>query len=251
MNAQFKEALFSEDKAFYAEIKASSEEERNVRLNVYRNNMYVSLIDALADIFPVTQMLVGENFFRAMTREFITHNPPKSPIISEYSDDFPDFIRYFEPTQSLPYLADLSALERNLLLLTNAPEYNTLEHHDVSAAFAATTDPSNLVLGLSPNCQLMTSSFAIGSLYQAHQIDTRVSMSSISINKTEHLLLSKSDLYGFFYIISEDEKYFLHSLLQHKTLESAVPHSESFDLGSTLAKLIEWKLLIKITEITV
>ena len=38
------------------------------RLAVHRNNVVVSLVDALADTFPVTQQLVGEDFFRTMAR---------------------------------------------------------------------------------------------------------------------------------------------------------------------------------------
>ena len=40
------------------------------RLAVYRNNVVSSLIDALADTFPVVQQLVGEEFFRAMAGVF-------------------------------------------------------------------------------------------------------------------------------------------------------------------------------------
>lgn len=41
------------------------------RFAVYRNNVTVSLIDALADTFPVVQALVGVDFFRTMAREFV------------------------------------------------------------------------------------------------------------------------------------------------------------------------------------
>ena len=40
------------------------------RLAVYRNNVVSSLIDALADTFPVVQRLVGTEFFRAMAGVF-------------------------------------------------------------------------------------------------------------------------------------------------------------------------------------
>jgi hypothetical protein len=38
---------------------------------VYQNNVYASLIDALASRFPVTARLVGEEFFQAMARIYI------------------------------------------------------------------------------------------------------------------------------------------------------------------------------------
>ena len=38
------------------------------RYNVYRNNVTVSLIDALAAIYPAVQRITGVDFFRAMAR---------------------------------------------------------------------------------------------------------------------------------------------------------------------------------------
>jgi hypothetical protein len=43
------------------------------RYNVYRNNVTVSLIDALAAVFPAVQRITGVEFFRAMAR---SHTPP-------------------------------------------------------------------------------------------------------------------------------------------------------------------------------
>lgn len=247
MNASFKAALLTENNHFIDEVKASSTEEKTVRLNVYRNNIFVSLIDALADIFPVTQRLVGETFFRAMAREFITHNPPKTPLISDYGDDFPDFLRNFPPVQSLPYLADLAALERHLLTLTHDEEHSALEQVDIAAAFDNASDPSRLRLTLPANCQILHSSFSIGAIYLAHQGTDNAPMANVTTNRSEHLLIFKNKLYGEFRIISVEESSFLSALLAHKTLEEAVPNSDQFDLGTTLAKLIEWQLFTDIS----
>ena len=57
-----------------------------LRFAVYRNNVTVSLIDALADTFPVVQALVGEEFFRAMARVFAQANPPRSRLMAYYGD---------------------------------------------------------------------------------------------------------------------------------------------------------------------
>ena len=48
------------------------------RFGVYRNNVYAGLIDVLAGRFPVVARLVGEEFFRAMARDYVEHEPPSS-----------------------------------------------------------------------------------------------------------------------------------------------------------------------------
>lgn len=50
------------------------------RFAVYRNNVTVSLVDALADTFPVLQALVGEEFFRAMARVLAYHAADVDPL---------------------------------------------------------------------------------------------------------------------------------------------------------------------------
>src|SRR3990167_7733275 len=70
------------------------------RFAVYRNNVTVSLIDALADTFPVVQALVGEEFFRAMARVSVRATPPRSRLMAFYGHDFADFVSAFPPVAS-------------------------------------------------------------------------------------------------------------------------------------------------------
>lgn len=82
------------------------------RFNVYRNNVAVSLVDALAATFPATQRIVGEKFFRAMALMHVRSTPPTSPLLFEYGRDFPAFIDNFEHTGSMPWLGDVARIER-------------------------------------------------------------------------------------------------------------------------------------------
>lgn len=82
------------------------------RYNVYRNNVTVGLIDALAAIYPAVQRITGTDFFRAMTRFHVRATPPTSPLLFEYGRDFPAFIQSYEYAQDLPWLADVARIER-------------------------------------------------------------------------------------------------------------------------------------------
>ena len=46
------------------------------RYNLYRNNVTVSLIEALVAIYPAVQRITGVDFFRAMARFHIRATPP-------------------------------------------------------------------------------------------------------------------------------------------------------------------------------
>ena len=62
------------------------------RYNVYRNNVTVSLIDALAATYPAVRRITGDVFFRAMARSFVRAAPPSSPLLFEYGREFPAFV---------------------------------------------------------------------------------------------------------------------------------------------------------------
>src|SRR3954469_19117817 len=72
------------------------------RYDVYRNNVTVSLIDALAAIYPAVQRITGIEFFRAMARLHVRSTPPASPLLFEYGREFPAFIERYVYAQSLP-----------------------------------------------------------------------------------------------------------------------------------------------------
>ncbi|MBT3146501.1 putative DNA-binding domain-containing protein [Neptunomonas phycophila] len=248
MNSLFKTSLLTSDARFLTEIKAPSEPEKDTRFNVYRNNVIVSLIDALADIFPVTLSVVGEDFFRAVARLYVVDNPPTSPVISEYGGGFSDFVRRFEPANRLPYLADLLALEHSMLVLTHNEEFSTLDQEAVAQVFSNTQDPGALQLSIPPTSQILASPFAIGSLYLAHVNKETSLLHQLDINQNEYLLLVKSHLYAQLHVIQEEEAVFIKNLMHQKKLEAAIPPSETFDLAQTLAKLIEWKIITHITQ---
>jgi hypothetical protein len=69
------------------------------RFAIYRNNVAVSLVRALAVRFPVTEKIVGEEFFAGMSRAFIERHPPTSPVLIAYGDRFAEFVEGFEPVR--------------------------------------------------------------------------------------------------------------------------------------------------------
>lgn len=81
------------------------------RFDVYRNNVAVSLTEALEVTFPVIRKLVGEANFRTLAAAFLRSHPPETPLLMQYGESLPGFLEGFEPVRSLPYLADVARLE--------------------------------------------------------------------------------------------------------------------------------------------
>ncbi len=65
------------------------------RFAVYRNNVCVGLVDALAERFPICLQLVGDEFFRAMAQCYVRERLPRTPMLFEYGDAFATFVSEF------------------------------------------------------------------------------------------------------------------------------------------------------------
>lgn len=167
--ARFAAALLDPEAPTPAGLRARAGDSAARCFAVYRNNVVVSLIDALAERFPVTSRLVGEEFFRAMAREFVRGNPPVSPLLADYGDDFPDFVADFPPAAGLPYLADLARLEA-----ARTRAYHAADAVPVAADAFAAVDPVDLPhcrLRLHPSAAIIRSYWAIATIWAAHQDD--------------------------------------------------------------------------------
>ncbi len=102
------------------------------RFAVYRNNVHVGLVNALASRFPVTRRVVGAEFFTAMARVFVGQTKPRSPVLLTYGDDFPEFIAGFSPAAGLPYLPDVAQLEVLWSRAYHAADTPVLDHGDLA-----------------------------------------------------------------------------------------------------------------------
>ena len=165
----FAEALLDPEQACPPGLITWNASDPARRFAVYRNNVIVSLVDALADTFAVTQDLVGEAFFRAMARVFAYTNPPTSRLLVFYGETFPDFIERFPPAASLPYLADVARLEFLRLRAYHAADVAPVRSEDIVAVLADEDKLPDLGLALHPSLAVLDSAAAVVALWAAHQ----------------------------------------------------------------------------------
>jgi hypothetical protein len=206
------------------------------RFAVYRNNVQSSLINALADSYPVVLQLVGEAFFRAMAALFIHGHPPRSPVLSDYGAELANFIEAFAPAASVPYLADVARLERLRTLAYHAADALPLWPEQISRALATPHALSELRFDLHPSFQLLDSAYAVVAIWAAHQQDT--TLEHIDIRQPQHALVLRNGLEVEVFAIDAGTCTFIRHLSAGQPLLAAVEGSPEFDLSQTLALLI-------------
>jgi hypothetical protein len=169
MNTAFAAALLDPALPCPAHLRAWNGSDATRRFSVHRNNVVGSLVDAVADIFPVVQALVGTEFFRAMAAVFVRARPPRSPLMHQYGGEFPAFIEGFAPARSLPYLADVARLEFARVQACHAADAQPLTTEDAGKLLAAGVDLAALRPVLHPALRWLRSAHPVVSLWAAHQ----------------------------------------------------------------------------------
>ncbi len=209
------------------------------RFNVYRNNVTVSLVNALADTFPAVKKLVGESFFNAMARIYIQAEPPTSPLLFRYGEGFPRFLETFEPAQKLAYLPDVARLERAWL-----DAYHAADIAPLDASALGSVQPEALPtqrFKAHPAATIIRSRCAAVSILTAN----RAGEPHTGIDPTiaEDGLVTRPDVDVEVRRLPAGAAVFLGALIDGHTLgeaaEAAAADTAEFDLAAAIAAMLE------------
>jgi len=209
------------------------------RYNVYRNNVTVSLIDALAAIYPAVQRITGIEFFRAMARFHIRATPPTSPLLFEYGRDFPAFIEQYEYARAMPWLADTARIERAWLDAYHAADAAPLS---ASALAAVPVDElGDLVFRAHPATRIVRSQFAAVTIFAANR--GTESVAHINAASPEDALITRADADVVVHKLPPGGGVFLSELMAGLPLgeaaATALQAASAFDIAAGIAGMIE------------
>ena len=138
------------------------------RFTIYRNNIRVALIEALAAAYPAVERLVGAPFFERMAGVYVADRPSAARNLNLYGGAFPDFVSDFPPARDLPYLGDVARLERAVLESLHAADAPAL---DPAALTALGADLATARLAPHPATRLVRSVYPIADIWRANAGD--------------------------------------------------------------------------------
>ena len=209
------------------------------RYNVYRNNVTVSLIDALVAIYPAVQRITGTEFFRAMARFHVRATPPTSPLLFDYGRQFPAFIESYEYAQDMPWLADVARIERAWL-----DAYHAADAPPLPAAILAQVPADRLgeiIFRVHPTTRIVRSAYPAVAIFAINRADGQVT--SLKLSAAEAALVTRPDMEVDVRLLPPGNATFLASLIDGATLaeaaSKALDETSSFDLSASIAGMIE------------
>jgi len=245
--ANFVTGLLDPDAGIPDDVHAPAGASVMSRYNVYRNNVTVSLINALASVYPAVQRITGVDFFRAMARFYVRAKPPASPLLFEYGRQVPAFIESYEYAQQMPWLADVARLERAWLDAYHAADLSVIEY-GVFAELAPDLLGS-LRFTPHPATRIVRSAYPAVTIFAMNRREAPVS--PICSTDSEDGLVTRPDHEVLVSKLPPGGAVFLSRLIDGASLDVAVSEAftdtPSFDLQVNLAGMISAGVFIGVT----
>jgi hypothetical protein len=208
------------------------------RFAVYRNNVVVSLIEALRTRFPATEAIVGAEFFAAMARVFVTAHLPRSPVLMHYGDELAAFIETFGPVRELSYLPDVARLEA-----ARTRAYHAADSEPLDARRLQSLDPETLWTAravLHPSLEVVRSRYPIVTIWGMNIGE--LALGPVDIDVAEDALVARPTLAVQVWSLPAGGSTLLAALAAGANFGAAVAQAEReagiFDLAAVLAALI-------------
>ena len=217
------------------------------RFDVYRNNVAVSLAEALETAFPTIAKLVGDQNFKVLSGIFLRQHPPSSPLMMFYGQEMPAFLEGFEPAKAIPYLPDVARLE-----LAMRESYHAADHTSVDpAGFEIAPDALMAsTLGLAPSLRLVRSRFPIYGIWLFNHQEGAPKPAAMA----EDVVVLRADMDPEPQVLPTGGGAFIAALLDNQPLgvahETATKDAADFDLAQTLSILIGAGAITTIGETT-
>ncbi|SEQ61021.1 DNA-binding domain-containing protein [Thalassovita taeanensis] len=208
------------------------------RFAVYRNNVAVSLTEALEAGFPAIARLLGADNFSIISGTYLRAHPPTSPLMMLYGADFPTFLAGVEPLAHLGYLPDVARLEYALRGAYHAADATPID---------PATLPNQTHLPLAPATQLVRSDWPIFSI-RARALSDDAPQPPV---RPETVLITRPGFDPQAQIISPATADFITALLANTALDSAIDIAlrtdADFDLTAALTMLLAQNAIISLT----
>lgn len=216
------------------------------RFDVYRNNVAVSLTEALETAFPVLRKLVGAENFKLLAASFLRQHPPSSPLMMFYGAEMPDFLAGFGPTSCTGYLPDVARLE-----LAMRESYHAADAVPIDPAALQALAPEELTgtrFELAPSLRLLRSDWPVFAIWRFNMEEGAPKPEMAA----EDVLIARPDMDPAPHLLPPGGGAFIDALKRGATfgeaIELAANHNEAFDLTQVLTIMISLDTIVKLGD---
>ncbi|MCZ0812038.1 DNA-binding domain-containing protein [Roseovarius sp. EGI FJ00037] len=206
------------------------------RFDVYRNNVAVSLTEALEVGFPAIRSLIGPENFKKISGLFLRQKPPSTPMIMQYGTEFPAFLEQFAPLLHLRYLGDVARLEQ-----AQREAYHAADRAPVEAGEIERLSPDLMAqarLELAPALRVLRSPWPVHGIWRYACQDGAPKPAAVA----EDVVITRPEFDPVIKVLPPGGAVFLNALRDAHNLteaaEAALGEAPGFDLAEILGLLL-------------
>ncbi len=205
------------------------------RLDIYRNTFLFGLTKALRLSFPVTERLVGEDFFEGAAQFFIAEHPPREAWLDQFGGGFPDFLRSFPQAKSIAYLGDVAELEWAVNSALHAADVALL---DVAALGAVKPeDQGRIRFAAHPSVSLLRLAYPVDAIWCAVLASDDEALGKVDIESGPvNLLIERRETGIEVERLDEQSWLFVSTLCAGQPIEAALNIAGGFECSVALAE---------------
>ena len=216
------------------------------RFDVYRNNVAVSLTEALHQGFPVIAKLLGKQNMDGLAGIFLRAHPPTSPLMMHYGDAMPGFLASLPQLSHLGYLPDVARLE-----LTLRQSYHAADHQPIAPDNLAGLAPEALMahgMRLAPSAILLRSDWPIFDIWRFNTQDNAPQPRA----EAQDLLVTRQEFDPTPHLLPPGGADWVAALSKGATLAEAYAQAANrhadFDPGPVLTLLLQDGVIAELTK---
>ena len=195
------------------------------RYGVYRNNVFMSLREALGEAFPAIKKLIGEENFNNVAAGFLRTNPPSSPLMMHYGAGFPDYLSQVPQLAHIGYLADVAYLEQALRHAYHAEDAVSADPAELSGS--SVTALLSARFTIAPAVQVVRSKWPVLSLYNFTMLADQPKPPA----RHEDVLVTRPEFDPIPHLIPEGAAALIQRLMTGATLGEAIDHAGALTNG--------------------
>jgi len=242
----FRTALLDPAKPVPDGLTDGADHPAGARFNVYRNNVAVSLTEALHVAFPVIAKLLGRENMDGLAGLFLRAHPPSSPLMMHYGAALPDFIAGLGQLSHLGYLPDVARLELALRQSYHAADSTGID----PAVLGALSADALLCMGitLTPATVLVRSDWPIHDIWRFNTQDDAPKPAPVA----QDVLITRPDFDPVPNLLSDGSADWIATLQQGASIATALQTAQTgtpeFDLTTPLTLLLAGKAIASLDE---
>ncbi len=242
----FSSSLRSEDASQTAAWVSANGLNGDRRIQIYRNNLVVTLTDALRSVYPVVERLVGDGFFRFAAHEFIHQYPSRHGNLHLFGHEFARFLSEFAAAKGHAYLPDVARLEWAQHEVYHAADHAPLEPQSLTVIGPDRYE--SLCFALHPARRLLHSSYPIMRIWEVNQAGFEGNQAVDLSAPGDRVLVLRIDREVKIHTLAPAEYQFLVTISNGKPLGQAVAaaleQDRDFDLTRCLVKHVQSSTLV-------